>query len=45
MSWDGAEWGDDSLEGHLEWWNGLGAFVLMWNGFEHQIDKEGNRFQ
>jgi hypothetical protein len=29
----------------LEWWHGLGAFVLMWNGFEHNIDREGNRFQ
>jgi hypothetical protein len=28
-----------------EWWNDLGAFVLFWDGYEHNIDKEGKRFQ
>jgi hypothetical protein len=46
LGWDGAEWGEgESLEGMLEWWQSLGAFVLFWNGFEYNIDKEGNRFQ
>lgn len=46
MGWDGAEWGEGgSLEDMLEWWRGLGAFVLMHEGFDHQIDKEGKRFQ
>jgi hypothetical protein len=46
LSWDGAEWGEgESLEGMLEWWRSLGAFVLLWNGDEHNIDKDGKRFQ
>ena len=46
MSWDNAEWGEgESLEGMLEWWDSLGAFVLMWDGFELNIDKEGKLFQ
>ena len=46
MGWDGAEWGEGgSLEDMLEWWHGLGAFVLFWNGFDYQIDKKGMRFQ
>jgi hypothetical protein len=46
MSWDGAEWGEgETLEGMLEWWDSLGAFVLMGNGFEHNIDRNGHRFQ
>jgi hypothetical protein len=46
IGWDGMDWGEgETLEGMTEWWNGLGAFVLNWNGFEHNIDKDGIRFQ
>jgi hypothetical protein len=29
----------------LEWWNGLGAFVLICGWDEHNINREGKRFQ
>jgi hypothetical protein len=46
LGWDGAEWGEGgSLEDMLEWWRGLGAFVLMYELDEHQINKNGKRFQ
>jgi hypothetical protein len=46
ISWDDAEWGEgESLEGMLEWWRGLGAFVLLCDEVEHNIDREGKRFQ
>jgi hypothetical protein len=46
LGWDGAEWGEgESRESTLKWWRGLGAFVLLWDGFEHNIDKKGKWFQ
>jgi hypothetical protein len=46
MGWDDAEWGEgESLEDMQEGWDEQGAFVLNLDGFEHNINQEGKRFQ